>query len=40
MDPIEISRRYSIQVAPIVKEIADKGLENCSDLIKKAVIKL
>lgn len=37
MEPWTISKRYSIQIAPIVKEIADKGLENCSDYIKRAV---
>jgi alanine dehydrogenase len=40
LDPVNVSKRYSIQVAPIVTEIADKGLENCSDYIKKAVFKL
>ncbi|MFC1508120.1 hypothetical protein ACFL60_00350 [Candidatus Omnitrophota bacterium] len=26
LDPVNISRRYSMQIAPILKEIADKGL--------------
>ncbi len=39
LDPENISRRYSIQVAPILLEIADKGLENVSDYIKAAVFK-
>lgn len=36
LDPVNISRRYSIQVAPIVKEIADKGLDNLPEYIKRA----
>ena len=37
LDPVGISRRYSIQVAPILKEIADKGLSNLPEYIKRAV---
>ena len=40
LDPVGISRRYSIQVAPILKEIADKGLDNLPDYIKKATFIL
>ncbi|MFC1620683.1 hypothetical protein ACFL2G_00110 [Candidatus Omnitrophota bacterium] len=36
LDPVGISSRYSTQVAPILKEIADKGLSNLPDYIKKA----
>ncbi|MBC8474010.1 MAG: hypothetical protein H8D54_04315 [Candidatus Omnitrophica bacterium] len=36
LDPVNISKRYSIQVAPIVKEIADRGLDNLPEYIKKA----
>ena len=38
-DPINISKRYSIQVAPILEEIADKGIDNVSDEVKIAVHK-
>ncbi|UCC95712.1 MAG: hypothetical protein JSW40_02915, partial [Candidatus Omnitrophota bacterium] len=37
LDPINVSARYSIQVMPIVKVIADKGLENLPPYIKRAV---
>lgn len=40
MDPIKISKRYSLQVAPLVKAIAAKGLEHAPESIKKAVIRL
>jgi len=39
LDPVNISRRYSIQVAPILKEIADKGLNNLPEYINQAVHK-
>jgi len=39
LDPVNISRRYSIQVAPIFKEIADKGLNNLPEYISQAVHK-
>jgi alanine dehydrogenase len=39
LDPVNISRRYSIQVAPILLEIADEGFEGVSSSIKKAVFK-
>ncbi|MBW2301989.1 MAG: hypothetical protein JRF46_17170, partial [Deltaproteobacteria bacterium] len=39
LDPVNISRRYSIQVAPILKEIADCGLDGLPDYIKAAVHK-
>jgi alanine dehydrogenase len=39
LDPVNISRRYSIQVAPILLEIADKGIDDVSEYIKKAVFK-
>ena len=38
LDPINISRRYSIQVAPILKEIIDRGLDNLPKYIKQAVL--
>ena len=39
LDPVNISRRYSIQVAPILKEIADKGLDNLPEYIRQAMHK-
>jgi len=36
-EPEKITKRYSIQMAPILKEIADKGLDNASESIKNAV---
>lgn len=39
LDPVNISQRYSIQVAPILKEIADKGLNNLPEYISQAVHK-
>jgi len=40
MDPINISRRYSMQVAPLVKAFADRGLNDAPGPVKKAVIRL
>ena len=39
LSPVSSSRRYSLQIVNIILEIAEKKLENCSDFIKKAVIK-
>lgn len=39
LDPINISRRYSIQVAPILKEIADRGFANLPEYISPAIYK-
>ena len=39
LDPVNISQRYSIQVAPILKEIADKELNNLPEYISQAVHK-
>ncbi|MBU4311429.1 MAG: hypothetical protein KJ706_01765 [Candidatus Omnitrophica bacterium] len=36
LDPVGISRRYSIQIAPILKEIADRGLDNLPEYVEKA----
>jgi len=36
LDPVGISRRYSKQVAPILKEIADNGFDNLPEYIAKA----
>jgi alanine dehydrogenase len=40
MDPLNISKRYSMQVAPLLKAIAAKGLDKAPQSIKKAVIRL
>ncbi|MFC1623946.1 hypothetical protein ACFL28_01315 [Candidatus Omnitrophota bacterium] len=40
LDPVDISRRYSMQVAPILKEILDKGLDNLPGYIKQAAHKI
>ena len=39
LDPVNISKRYSIQVAPILKEIADNGIDNLPQYIKEATHK-
>jgi alanine dehydrogenase len=39
LDPVGISKRYSVQIAPILLEIADKGIDDVSEYIKKAVYK-
>lgn len=35
--PVNVSKRYSMQTAPIVKELADKGLKNFPEYIKEAM---
>lgn len=40
MDPVRISKRYSLQVAPLVRAIADRGLNDAPGPVKKAVIRL
>ncbi|MFC1666470.1 hypothetical protein ACFL0P_01170 [Candidatus Omnitrophota bacterium] len=37
LDPVNISRRYSMQVTPLLKDIADRGLSNLPKHIKQAV---
>ncbi len=39
LDPVNISCRYSMQIAPILKDIIDKGLDNLPEYIKPAVHK-
>lgn len=39
LDPANVSRRYSIQVAPIIKKIADKGIDGVPAYIKQAIHK-
>jgi len=38
IEPKTVARRYSIQLRPILKEIANKGVDHCSKLIKDAVL--
>jgi len=39
LDPANVSRRYSLQIVPIVKQIADKGINGVPAYIKKAIHK-
>ncbi len=39
LDPVNVSRRYSIQLAPIVKELAEKGAENAPEYIRTATVR-
>jgi len=39
LDPEGITRRYSIQTAPILNDIAENGLENLPEYVKKVLIK-
>lgn len=39
LDPANISHRYSLQITPIIKEIADKELDNIPEYIKKATTR-
>lgn len=36
LDPVNISRRYSIQIKPLLKQIADRGLDKLPDNIRRA----
>ena len=38
MDPKPIAKRYSIQLRPILKNIADRGLEKCDSFIKNVIV--
>jgi alanine dehydrogenase len=40
MDPVNISKRYSLQLAPLVRAIADHGLEKAPVPVRDAVIRL
>ena len=40
MEPETITRRYSMQIIPVLKLLADKGLENAPEFIKRAVYDL
>lgn len=38
LEPEKIAKRYSIQIKPILEDLADNGIDHCSDAIKAAVI--
>lgn len=40
MDPMNISKRYSLQLAPLLKAVADHGLEKAPVCVQNAVIRL
>ena len=40
LEPKPIAKRYSLQLAPILKDLADNGLDKCSDMIKAATMYL
>ena len=40
LDPVNVSRKYSIQVAPILEEIADSGVNNLPEYIRKAMYRV
>jgi alanine dehydrogenase len=39
LEPVRISKRYSKQVAPILKEIADNGLDKAPEYVQKAMVR-
>ncbi|MBN1527134.1 MAG: hypothetical protein JW919_06105 [Candidatus Omnitrophica bacterium] len=39
LDPANVSRRYSIQTAPIIKDIADNGIDDLPEYIRSALCK-
>lgn len=40
MDPFNVSKRYSMQLAPILRKLANAGLENAPPVIQNAVCRL
>jgi len=40
LDPEKVTKRYSLQIKPILKDLADNGIDKCDDLTKAAVIDL
>ena len=38
LEPKTVAKRYSIQLAPILKNLADNGIEKCGKLIKSALL--
>ncbi|MFC1667699.1 hypothetical protein ACFL0P_07595, partial [Candidatus Omnitrophota bacterium] len=39
LEPKKIAERYSLQLRPILKNIADKGVDKCSSLTKAAILR-
>ena len=39
LNPASVSRRYSIQVAPIIKDIADNGIDDLPEYIRSALYR-
>lgn len=38
LEPKKIAKRYSLQLKPILKDLADNGIDKCNDLIKTAIL--
>ena len=38
LEPEKIAKRYSLQLKPILEDLADNGIEYCNDLIKPAIL--
>ena len=38
LEPEKISKRYSLQVAPIIRDIANKGLEKCASQTRSVIL--
>jgi len=38
LEPKLIAKRYSLQLAPILKDLADNGIDKCDDLIAAAIL--
>ena len=38
LEPKTVAKKYSLQLKPILKDLADNGLENCDPLTKAAVL--
>jgi alanine dehydrogenase len=39
LEPKKIAKRYSLQLMPILRNIADKGIDKCSRLTKAAILR-
>lgn len=38
LEPKKIAKRYGLQLKPILKDLADNGIDKCNDLIKAAIL--
>ncbi|MBU1863424.1 MAG: hypothetical protein KKH94_07185, partial [Candidatus Omnitrophica bacterium] len=38
LEPKKIATRYSLQLVPILRDIANKGIDKCSSLTKTAIL--